>query len=95
MYLVINYSIFLEKLKIQEALVAQSVERQAVNLQVDCSNQSWGEFFFIKKKISNMKIIFFYSLIIFYVKQYIFSGINLIIFFKGKRDFDKIFLLFL
>ena len=50
MYLVINYSIFLEKLKIQEALVAQSVERQAVNLQVDCSNQSWGEFFFIKKK---------------------------------------------
>ena len=30
-----------------EALVAQSVERQAVNLQVDCSNQSWGEFFLI------------------------------------------------
>ena len=28
-----------------EALVAQSVERQAVNLQVDCSNQSWGAFF--------------------------------------------------
>ena len=50
MYLIINYSIFLEKLKIQEALVAQSVERQAVNLQVDCSNQSWAEFFFIKKK---------------------------------------------
>ena len=34
-----------------EALVAQSVERQAVNLQVDCSNQSWGEFFFPKKII--------------------------------------------
>ena len=35
---------------IYEALVAQSVERQAVNLQVDCSNQSWGEFFFSNKK---------------------------------------------
>ena len=32
-------------LELYEALVAQSVERQAVNLQVDCSNQSWGEFF--------------------------------------------------
>ena len=34
-----------ESFIIIEALVAQSVERQAVNLQVDCSNQSWGEFF--------------------------------------------------
>ena len=34
-------------IEIIEALVAQSVERQAVNLQVDCSNQSWGEFFFL------------------------------------------------
>ena len=36
----------LKKIENIEALVAQSVERQAVNLQVDCSNQSWGEFFF-------------------------------------------------
>ena len=35
-----------ELLIIIVALVAQSVERQAVNLQVDCSNQSWGAFFF-------------------------------------------------
>ena len=42
-------------LELYEALVAQSVERQAVNLQVDCSNQSWGEFFFIHKKL----ILFF------------------------------------
>ena len=41
-------------LELYEALVAQSVERQAVNLQVDCSNQSWGEFFLI-----NQIIIFF------------------------------------
>ena len=39
-----------------EALVAQSVERQAVNLQVDCSNQSWGAFFFIKFKIIFLEI---------------------------------------
>ena len=44
--ILLNVVFFL--LKINEALVAQSVERQAVNLQVDCSNQSWGEFFFLK-----------------------------------------------
>ena len=39
------YNNRLKKIENIEALVAQSVERQAVNLQVDCSNQSWGEFF--------------------------------------------------
>ena len=53
----------LKKIENIEALVAQSVERQAVNLQVDCSNQSWGEFFF--KKII---IIVFLHLIIFFMQ---------------------------
>ena len=42
-----------ESFIIIEALVAQSVERQAVNLQVDCSNQSWGEFFLLFKFLIN------------------------------------------
>ena len=54
----------LKKIENIEALVAQSVERQAVNLQVDCSNQSWGEFFFSKKNI----IIVFLHLKIFFMQ---------------------------
>ena len=45
------YNNRLKKIENIEALVAQSVERQAVNLQVDCSNQSWGEIFFNEKNI--------------------------------------------
>ena len=51
----------LKKIENIEALVAQSVERQAVNLQVDCSNQSWGEFFFSKKKINILILVFLFK----------------------------------